>query len=151
MRFFESHRGKVVHIQSSSPRIMYCGQKMADNWGIVWGTTPTDPRKGRPPLCSRCKTTLERYLRRIDLEVAGPYEKLLKANYEFLSKGRYEVLELFMDVRDAFDGSEYQQGKKDGLRLTMALLGSPGMASFNRGGGNARKRPAPAEEVSTNA
>ncbi len=58
---------------------------------------------------------------------------LVKANLEFLQQAKQEIFELFEDVRNNFDGSDYQQGKKDGLRLALALLGNPKWASFNRG------------------
>ncbi len=59
--------------------------------------------------------------------------KLIKANLEFLQQAKQEIFELFEEVREKFDGSEYQQGKKDGLRLALALLGNPEMTKFNRG------------------
>jgi len=63
------------------------------------------------------------------------------ASHDFLSDAKDEIWELFVAVRDDFDGSEYQQGKKDGLRSALAILGTPEMASFNRGGGMARPVP----------
>ena len=63
------------------------------------------------------------------------------ASYDFLSNAKDEIWELLIAVRDSFDGSEYQQGKKDGLRSALAILGTPEMASFNRGGGMARPVP----------
>ncbi len=33
------------------------------------------------------------------------------------------LIELYCDFRDRFDGSEYQHGKKDGLRIALVLLG----------------------------
>lgn len=58
---------------------------------------------------------------------------------EYLSNAKDEIFELFQRVRDDFDGSEYMQGKKDGLRIALALLGIPEMLQFNRGGGMARE------------
>ena len=55
---------------------------------------------------------------------------------EFLSSAKNDIFDLFVAVRDGFDGSEYQQGKKDGLRTALALLGNDGLDSFNRGGPN---------------
>ena len=60
------------------------------------------------------------------------------ASYDFLSDAKDEIWELLIAVRDSFDGSEYQQGKKDGLRSALAILGTPEMTSFNRGNGMAR-------------
>ena len=34
-----------------------------------------------------------------------------------------ELVDLYTRVVDGFDGSEYQQGKKDGLRIAIAILG----------------------------
>ena len=34
-----------------------------------------------------------------------------------------ELIEIYIKVVDGFDGSEYQQGKKDGLRIAIAVLG----------------------------
>ena len=34
----------------------------------------------------------------------------------------FEILELFDDVRNSAGGGEYKQGKKDGLRLALAIL-----------------------------
>ncbi len=56
---------------------------------------------------------------------------------EFLSNGRQEIFDLLEAVRAKFDGTEYQQGKKDGLRSALALLGTPEMISLNRGGNQA--------------
>jgi hypothetical protein len=57
---------------------------------------------------------------------------------EFLSHGKDEIFELFVKIREEFDGSEYMQGKKDGLRTALALLGNSGLDEFNRGGQLAR-------------
>ena len=57
-----------------------------------------------------------------------------------LQDAKFEILEVFQAVRDAFDGSEYMQGKKDGLRIALSLLGSPDHASLIRGNKNARVR-----------
>ena len=59
---------------------------------------------------------------------------------EFLSSAKNDIFDLFVAVRDGFDGSEYQQGKKDGLRTALALLGNDGLDSFNRGGPNENMR-----------
>lgn len=58
---------------------------------------------------------------------------------EYLVEGKDEIFELFVKVRDEFDGTEYMQGKKDGLRTALALLGMPEMIAFNRGNGGARE------------
>lgn len=58
---------------------------------------------------------------------------------EFLSSAHDEIFELFERVRNDFDGSEYQQGKKDGLRSALALLGHVGMDQYNRGGSMSRE------------
>lgn len=70
------------------------------------------------------------------------------ANLEYLQNAKDEIFTLFESVREEFDGSEYQQGKKDGLRLALSLLGVDNMAAFNRGGplsrdnfGNGRSFP----------
>ena len=68
----------------------------------------------------------------------GLIARMEKASLEYLQEGRDSIFELFDDVRESFDGSEYQQGKKDGLRIALALLGSVGMENFNRGGSMAR-------------
>jgi hypothetical protein len=68
------------------------------------------------------------------------------ASLEYLSNAKDEIFELFQRVRDEFDGSEYMQGKKDGLRIALALMGMPEMLQYNRGGGMAREaqfRPTP--------
>lgn len=76
----------------------------------------------------------------ITLHTDAPLLGLDKANYEFLSEGKGEIFELLERIREDFDESEYQQGKKDGLRSALALLGNPEMKSFNRGGRWARER-----------
>lgn len=58
---------------------------------------------------------------------------------QYLSEGKDEIFELFIRIREDFDGTEYMQGKKDGLRTALALLGTPEMAAFNRGNGGARE------------
>jgi len=65
---------------------------------------------------------------------------LMRANYEYLANAKHAIFELYMDIRDEFDGSDYMQGKKDGLRLALTLLGNTDLASFNRGGSQARGR-----------
>lgn len=69
-------------------------------------------------------------LNRLRLELAGT---------EYLSDGKFAIFELFVSVHETFDGSEYQQGKKDGLRTALALLGDVEMADFNRGQGKSRE------------
>ena len=76
----------------------------------------------------------------ITLHTEEPLLGLDKASYAFLSTGKDEIFELFERIREDFDESEYQQGKKDGLRSALALLGNPVMESFNRGGRWARER-----------
>ena len=61
------------------------------------------------------------------------------ASLESLSEGKQEIWELFERMRDEFDVSEYMQGKKDGLRIALALLGAPEMIAFNHGNGDARE------------
>ena len=61
------------------------------------------------------------------------------ASLESLSEGKQEIWELFEKVREDFDGSDYMQGKKDGLRIALALLGAPEMIAFNHGNGDARE------------
>jgi hypothetical protein len=61
------------------------------------------------------------------------------AGNEYLSNGKQEIWELLESVRESFDGDEYTQGKKDGLRSALALLGNPEMVDFNRGNRNARQ------------
>lgn len=73
----------------------------------------------------------------------GPTEvemlRMRVASLEFLSDGKQEIWELLEKMREEFDESEYMQGKKDGIRAAIALLGTPEMAAFNRGGGAARE------------
>lgn len=57
------------------------------------------------------------------------------ASLEYLLNGKDEIFELLCQVRENFDGTEYMQGKKDGLRTALALLGMPEMLMFNRGNG----------------
>jgi hypothetical protein len=61
------------------------------------------------------------------------------ASLKYLADAKDEIFELFASIREGFDGSEYQQGKKDGLRTALALLGMPEMLAFNRGNGGARE------------
>ena len=71
----------------------------------------------------------------------GLLAQMNNAGLEFLSDGKHSIFELLMKIRDDFDGTEYMQGKKDGLRTALALLGVSDMLSLNRGGGLARERP----------
>lgn len=48
--------------------------------------------------------------------------EVLREALEDYQEQIYQIFELFNDVRDEFDGSEYQQGKKDGLRLALAIM-----------------------------
>ena len=81
----------------------------------------------------------ERYLRS-QLEAAEAKLAAAQLRGEFLSSAKNDIFDLFVAVRDGFDGSEYQQGKKDGLRTALALLGNDGLDSFNRGGPNENMR-----------
>jgi len=65
-------------------------------------------------------------------------KSMMRANYEFLIEGKDQIWELLIQVGDDFDGSEYQQGKKDGLRTALALLGNVELRPLIRGGGMAR-------------
>lgn len=89
--------------------------------------------------CNRARQAAEAECERLRAQVATL--RLHCASYDFLSDAKDEIWELLIAVRDSFDGSEYQQGKKDGLRSALAILGTPEMASFNRGGGMARPVP----------
>ena len=64
--------------------------------------------------------------------------RFLTASQAYLSEGKDAIFALFVKVHENFDGSEYQQGKKDGLRTALALLGDVEMADFNRGQGKSR-------------
>ena len=55
-----------------------------------------------------------------------------KLALEFYQQAKIDIVDLLMETRARFDDSEYQQGVKDGLRKTLALLGSPERISFNR-------------------
>lgn len=61
------------------------------------------------------------------------------ASQAYLQEGKDAIFELFVKVHENFDGSEYQQGKKDGLRTALALLGIDGMDTFNKGQPKARE------------
>lgn len=61
-----------------------------------------------------------------------------KAGLEYLSDGKDKIFELLIEIRDNFDETEYMQGKKDGLRTALALLGTDHMLELNRGGAMAR-------------
>lgn len=66
-----------------------------------------------------------------------------RASYEFLVQGKHEVFALLEDAADNFDGTEYAQGKKDGLRMALARLGNPELLKLNQGGGLAREQGKP--------
>ena len=59
--------------------------------------------------------------------------KLNIPELSFLEKAKEEIYDYFLEVREDFDGSEYQQGKKDGLRIALTFLGCDNMIEFNRG------------------
>ncbi len=61
-----------------------------------------------------------------------------KAALEYLTDAKFQIFEYYVAVVDDFDGSEYQQGKKDGLRIAMAMLGNPEHADLMRGRRNGR-------------
>ena len=61
------------------------------------------------------------------------------AGMEYLENGKNEAWEFFEKFREQFDGSEYQQGKKDGIRTTLAFLGNPELLATNRGGAMGRE------------
>ena len=57
--------------------------------------------------------------------------RLDRASLEFLQAGKQDIVELLLAVRERDDGTDYVQGKKDGLRSALALLGIPEMQSLN--------------------
>lgn len=63
---------------------------------------------------------------------------IIKANYEFLSNAKGEIFDLFLKIVEDFDGSEYQQGKKDGLRIALSFLGVDRMIQDTREAREAR-------------
>jgi hypothetical protein len=67
--------------------------------------------------------------------------KLKLAQYKHLQEQIEIFSELAFEFFDNFDGSEYQQGKKDGMRLALSFVtGDPSWAELNRGGRLARVR-----------
>lgn len=57
-------------------------------------------------------------------------------NYE---EQKDQLLDLFQKVRENFDESEYQQGKKDGIRIALTFFTGNDWVRFNRGGKVARE------------
>lgn len=70
--------------------------------------------------CNRARQAAEAECERLREQIAALARQ--SASHDFLSDAKGEIWELFVAVRDDFDGSEYQQGKKDGLRSALALL-----------------------------
>lgn len=62
----------------------------------------------------------------------------METSLDYLSQAKHNLFETFLAVSDEFDGTDYMQGKKDGLRLAMAIMGDPEWLDFNRG--NSRSR-----------
>lgn len=60
-------------------------------------------------------------------------------NLDYLRNAKEEIWQLFVATLDEFDGTEYMQGKKDGLRIALALLGVDGLTDYNRGGKMSRE------------
>lgn len=51
-----------------------------------------------------------------------------KANYLFLREAKEEIFEYLLEFTETeFDGSPYTQGKKDGLRIALTILGDDWM------------------------
>lgn len=59
----------------------------------------------------------------------------------YLEHGKDAIFDVFVEISQQFNGTQYMQGKKDGLRIALALLGNAGMAEFNQGGSHARELP----------
>lgn len=55
-------------------------------------------------------------------------------------KARREIYDVYRETLKKFDGSEYQQGKKDGLRIALAILGDTDLIDFVRGGNLGREK-----------
>jgi len=51
---------------------------------------------------------------------------------EYLRDRIHEFFELFCDFVDDFDGTEYQQGKKDGMRIALSFISDPSWGGLNR-------------------
>jgi hypothetical protein len=62
----------------------------------------------------------------------------METSLDYLKQAKHNLFETFLAVSDEFDGTDYMQGKKDGLRLAMAVMGDPEWLDFNRG--NSRSR-----------
>ena len=61
------------------------------------------------------------------------------AQLEYIQEQIHSFFELFCDFVDEFDMSEYQQGKKDGMRIALSFISDPSWADLNRGGSMARE------------
>lgn len=54
---------------------------------------------------------------------------------ELLDRATTSIIETLESIKADFDGSEYQQGKKDGLRIALTFLtDNPRWAALNRPG-----------------
>lgn len=61
------------------------------------------------------------------------------ASLEFLSDMKFEIFEYMIEVTDNFEGTDYEQGKKDGLRIALGFLGYD-MGSLISDGNNSHPR-----------
>lgn len=61
------------------------------------------------------------------------------AQLDYINEQIHELFEFFVSFADEFDGSEYQQGKKDGLRVALSFVSDPSWIDFNRGMRNSRQ------------
>jgi len=75
--------------------------------------------------------------------------EIIKANLEFLQNAKDEIFTMFEEVRSNFDGSDYQQGEKNGLRIALSILGNVEMIDFNRGNSRAREGLGKNERISS--
>lgn len=75
------------------------------------------------------------------LEALEKEIETVKNQRDILRKAKREIFNLFDDVRCEFDGTEHQQGKKDGLRLALSFLyPDGGWEQFNVGESRGRAR-----------
>ena len=66
--------------------------------------------------------------------------KTLTSKIDDIEHRIWLLFEMIEDIQSEFDGSDYMQGKKDGIRLAYALItNDPVWIKFNRGESFARE------------
>jgi hypothetical protein len=72
-----------------------------------------------------------------DWELLSRYIERLEGVKNYYEECSDKLMEMFLKVSNDFDGYDYSQGRKDGIRNALTIFGNTDWNRFNRDGGSA--------------